>query len=714
MRLDHTGTNAKRGIGTHIRSRTGRNSAVLTGMLSITAILFSTLPIYCVVGRFPLYDYVLLFGLISAWFFRDRFHKNSPAVRCMILIFAVLMLICQLSHRERIDYLRNMLEYIGPFILLGCFIESRKQINTVVDLILVFTAFICVMGILEHVTRFNVWSILENEVLDNEMGSISQVRYGMYKIEQSFGQCLSYSSYLLAISVLAYYRFFSVLSKKSRVLLLGFLLLVGLNVFWTDSHLAFIIFLLLGIGVVFVRFPRKKRMIMVTAVTGLFFAFFILYFTGLLDQNTYVLSLVKMFDPTDTVYGTSMSYRMGLLTAFPSIIKGNYALGCGTVALQEPFFIRTVACPTGFPTVSIDNNYLFRTAQYGLVGLSAFLLYYLGTVILVTVGAVSTGKKKMKLLFHEHPFLIVVPVIVVMYLFIWISVAQINEFRVFNVILGLYAAYFRVFTEEARAHGLGKYSAKRVDFMKITIDNLSMEETVDQIDRTIQNRGNAYVVTPNVDHLVIMEENEEFCEAYRNADLVLTDGMPILWISHLYRKPIREKVSGSDLFLKICNLASQNGYRVYFLGAAEGVADKAAARLQNRFPGLSVVGTYAPPLGFEENPAEVEKTISKVKKAAPDILVVCLGAPKQEIFLYCHREEIGVPVSLGLGASLDFEAGTEKRAPKWMSENGLEWFHRMMQEPGRLCARYKKDAVKILPIIWKYRPGRCKRSEIKH
>ncbi len=461
MKNDIENTSGRRGFLGKIRIQTANNSTVLTIILSITAVIFSTFPNYCVIGKFPLYDYVLFFGIILAWLFRENFHKNSPAVRCILLVFAVLMMICQLSHHERLVYLRTMLEYIGPFILLGCFIENRKQIQTVIDSFLLFTAFMCVMGILETVTQFNIWSIIETSIFGDKMGSISEVRYGIYRIEQSFGQCLPYSTYLLAVSLLAWYRFFSAPQKKIRILLLILLLLIGVNIFLTNSRLAFIIFILLGAGVVFIRSKRKKLIILAVSAS-LLIAIFILCFTNLLNQNTYILALINMFNPNDTVYGTSMAYRIGLLTAFPSIIKGNYALGVGSSALQEPFLIRIPACPAGFLSTSIDNNYLFRTAQYGLVGLSAFLFYYLGTVIWVTARAKNIRKEKMRLLFQEHPFLLVVPIIMAMYLLVWISVAQITEFRVFNVILGLYAAYFRVFTEEMRANGLGEIRREEV------------------------------------------------------------------------------------------------------------------------------------------------------------------------------------------------------------------------------------------------------------
>ncbi len=243
----------------------------------------------------------------------------------------------------------------------------------------------------------------------------------------------------------------------------------------------------------------------------------------------------------------------------------------------------------------------------------------------------------------------------------------------------------------------------RVRFMNTEIDNITMDEALEAIEKLIQQNKNAYVVTPNVDHIVMLEKDKEFADAYKNADLVLTDGKPLIWISRYYKIFIKEKISGSDLFPRICEMAAKKQYKMFFLGAAEGVAAKAANNLTMRYPGLKVVGTYSPPYGFEKQEQEIYKIIDIVRSAAPDILIVGLGAPKQEKFINNNRSSLGVPVSLGLGASLDFEAGDVKRAPGWMSDLGLEWMYRIIQEPKRMSKRYFMDAVRIVPLIHKYK-----------
>lgn len=248
-----------------------------------------------------------------------------------------------------------------------------------------------------------------------------------------------------------------------------------------------------------------------------------------------------------------------------------------------------------------------------------------------------------------------------------------------------------------------KCNMSRIKFMNTEIDNLTMDEALLAIDNLINENKQAYVVTPNVDHIVQLEAGGELCEVYKNADLILTDGKPLLWIAKWYGTPIKEKISGSDLFPRLCELAAKKGYKMFFLGAAEGVAAKAADNLIRRYPGLNVVGTYSPPYGFEKDEEEMQKIMTMIKENHPHILIVGLGCPKQEKFILHNRKILDVPISLGLGASLDFEAGNIKRAPKWMADHGLEWLFRITQDPKRMAKRYLVDDRKIIGLAIKYR-----------
>ncbi len=248
-----------------------------------------------------------------------------------------------------------------------------------------------------------------------------------------------------------------------------------------------------------------------------------------------------------------------------------------------------------------------------------------------------------------------------------------------------------------------KGTNRRFKFLNIYIDNVTMEEAVEYVDYLVKKGTNTYIVTPNLDHIVLLDKDEEFKTIYDNADMILADGKPLLWIANKRKTPIREKVSGSDFFPKVCEMAAIKGYTIFILGAAEGVAELAAKKLAEQYRGLKVAGTYSPTYGFENNTNELNEIKTRIVEAHPDILAVSLGSPKGEKFIYEHLKEYNVPVSMSIGATIDFIAGNVKRCPKWMSNVGLEWLYRTIKEPKRMIKRYWNDAVNIIPILRKYK-----------
>lgn len=241
----------------------------------------------------------------------------------------------------------------------------------------------------------------------------------------------------------------------------------------------------------------------------------------------------------------------------------------------------------------------------------------------------------------------------------------------------------------------------RVIICGIEIDNISMSETIDAITASVDKKENIFVVTPNVDHIVKLRHDKNFLEAYKNASLIVTDGMPILWAAMFLGRPLKEKVSGSDLFLKLCEVASRKGYRLFFLGGREGAAVGASEALKRRYPDIQIAGMYSPPFGFENNPEENNKISGMIRSSRPHILFVGLSAPKQEEWIFRHYRELGVPVSIGVGVTFEFVSGIIKRAPRWMQKAGLEWFWRLMMEPKRLWKRYLIDDMEFFWLILK-------------
>jgi N-acetylglucosaminyldiphosphoundecaprenol N-acetyl-beta-D-mannosaminyltransferase len=223
----------------------------------------------------------------------------------------------------------------------------------------------------------------------------------------------------------------------------------------------------------------------------------------------------------------------------------------------------------------------------------------------------------------------------------------------------------------------------------VSIDAIDFDAAVDSIVRLASGETTgSYVVTPNAHHVVLHQRDPLFRRIYREAFLVVADGVPLLWAARMLGNSLRGRVNGTDLFQALCGRAAQLGQRVYLLGGREGAADAARATLRERFPSLTVCGTYCPPVGFERDPIERAKILDLINAARPDILFVGLGAPKQEYWMYAHRDVLRVPVSVGIGVSFELVGGLVPRAPLWMQRSGLEWLFRLLAEPKRLWRRY--------------------------
>ena len=235
------------------------------------------------------------------------------------------------------------------------------------------------------------------------------------------------------------------------------------------------------------------------------------------------------------------------------------------------------------------------------------------------------------------------------------------------------------------------------------VNNVSMEEGLAEICNLVDKKKNSYVVAINVDVVIKIEKDKYLKKITDHADLTLVDGKPLVWIAKWHKNPVKTKISGSDLVPRLCEAAAWRGYKVFILGGAEGVAEKAKRNLENTYKNIDIVGTYAPPFGFEKNETELLKINTMIQKTDPGLIIVCFGCPKQEKWVYENYQKFNGAVCICAGATVDFLAGTVTRAPKWMSEHGFEWLFRLIQEPKRLFKRYLIDDVKIVRLIWRYR-----------
>jgi N-acetylglucosaminyldiphosphoundecaprenol N-acetyl-beta-D-mannosaminyltransferase len=229
-----------------------------------------------------------------------------------------------------------------------------------------------------------------------------------------------------------------------------------------------------------------------------------------------------------------------------------------------------------------------------------------------------------------------------------------------------------------------------IALLGVAFDNVTLTRALAQIAEIVESRRAHYVVTANVDFLTQARSDPELRSILLDADLVIGDGMPVVWASRLLRNPLPERVAGADLMPQLIGLAAQRGYRLFFLGASEEANQCAVANMRARFPGVSIVGHYSPPFR-PLTELDDEEIVQRIRAAEPDVLLVAFGCPKAEKWIARHYRTLNVPVLIGVGATIDFLAGRMRRAPVWMQRGGLEWFFRLCLEPKRLERRYSKD-----------------------
>ena len=214
----------------------------------------------------------------------------------------------------------------------------------------------------------------------------------------------------------------------------------------------------------------------------------------------------------------------------------------------------------------------------------------------------------------------------------------------------------------------------------LRVNRVSMDQALEAIAGYIAERSPRHIVTADASMAIIARGDKDLHAIVERADLITPDGAGILWASKLLGFPLQHKVSGVDMVGKLCELSAERGYRLYFLGAAPGVAEAAAEKLRLKFPGTQIVGVHDGYFTKEQEPA----LLDEIAAAKPDVLLVAFGIPKQEKWIDAHKAALGVPVSIGIGGSFDVYSGLVQRAPLWMQRNGLEWLHRLSKNPKKI------------------------------
>jgi N-acetylglucosaminyldiphosphoundecaprenol N-acetyl-beta-D-mannosaminyltransferase len=222
----------------------------------------------------------------------------------------------------------------------------------------------------------------------------------------------------------------------------------------------------------------------------------------------------------------------------------------------------------------------------------------------------------------------------------------------------------------------------------VPIAAVQIPDVVGRMEKWIAGRGRTrYICVANVHVIMEGRRDPSFGEVLQSADLCIPDGMPLVWIGRRRGHALYKPACGPDLLIDFCRMTNDAGYTHFFLGGRPGVANKLANELQSRFPGVRVAGIYSPPFR-KLTEREDDEIAEQINRAAPDVLWVGLGCPKQERWMRQHRDKLRIPVAVGVGQAFDIHSGETPRAPIWMRENGLEWLFRLCREPRRLWRRY--------------------------
>ena len=227
-------------------------------------------------------------------------------------------------------------------------------------------------------------------------------------------------------------------------------------------------------------------------------------------------------------------------------------------------------------------------------------------------------------------------------------------------------------------------------FLNIRIQSLKQNELLQEVKKGV-------IITPNVDHLVKLQKDEEFYNVYQQAEWIVCDSKILYFLSKLLKNPLPEAIPGSSFFTAFYEYHKDNpNCKIFLLGAAEGIAVKAMERINQKVGRDIVVGAHSPSYGFEKKEAECEELIKIVNESGANVLLVGVGAPKQEKWIMKYRDRMPkVDIFMGLGATIDFEAGTLKRAPIFWQKIGMEWLYRCLKEPKRLFKRYFIDDMQF-------------------
>ncbi len=238
-------------------------------------------------------------------------------------------------------------------------------------------------------------------------------------------------------------------------------------------------------------------------------------------------------------------------------------------------------------------------------------------------------------------------------------------------------------------------SAQKINFLGLCYDNVSLDESIQIMEGFIRQSRPHQVFTPNSALIVWSHKDSYLRDVYQRTDLLTPDGMGVYIGTRILGRPVKANLPAVSMFFALLPIANEKGYRIYFLGARQGIVDKCVENLKRQYPQLQVAGFHHGHYSPEEEPS----VIKNIRDSKPDILFVAMSTPQKERFIDGHKEELGVPVMIGVGGSFDIAAGVTRLAPRWIRYSGLEWLYRLVQEPRRLWRRYLETHPAFIKLL---------------
>jgi N-acetylglucosaminyldiphosphoundecaprenol N-acetyl-beta-D-mannosaminyltransferase len=240
----------------------------------------------------------------------------------------------------------------------------------------------------------------------------------------------------------------------------------------------------------------------------------------------------------------------------------------------------------------------------------------------------------------------------------------------------------------------------KFNVLGVAVSSVQIPDVIAHVAAWVRERKSChYVAVTGMHGITEAQHDDRFKHILNSADLVVPDGMPLVWLGRLRGFPLRRRVYGPELMMTFCQETASKGYRHFFYGGTSGLPERLSENLRRQIPELQIAGTFSPPFG-RVTPEEDEATVAMINAASPDVVWVGLSEIKQDTWMYEHCGKLNVPVLVGIGAAFDFLAGTKRQAPEWMRENGLEWLFRLLQEPRRLWRRYLVYGSEFLVLVF--------------